>query len=517
MLFTSAVVLTFLKGTVIVMETFWTSVVSAAVQESRKVIASLDGNQFDALGVCGGSCEADADADGICDDVDSCVGEPDALGDCGGECLLDGDGDGICDWSGQRVSLSCQGESFLTYQGYDYELVEIGGHCWFAENLQVESFNDGTPIPRYDDSFNWSGQAPLVPVRCAYEGQDSLASKFGYLYNWHVANNDKNVCPTGWEVPELNGELGWMCLFNAMGGANNLDLGIWSEEQLQFTGVTASGFEMLPTGYRWNTGVFENIDNYTFFWGSEPEFRRKHCTQLGLLFGSNVAQEVTGSKGDGGSIRCIKTSSQDTCIIAGCGDPEACNYLESATTFLDELCLYVDECGLCGGGGIPEGFCDCEGMVQPDAIGECDGNCASDYDLNGICDADQATLTCLDEDACNFLAEVPVDGLATLQASNEYVVDVSQGSYPGEVSWEIQLTSGETLAVGSGGDQATFEADCFVIFGLDLFGDGWNGAEMTISTNGEAVLTFVVDASEASTEFVASPRFLLQIHAFIRK
>ena len=31
-----------------------------------------DGNQLDALGVCGGGCAADAD--GICDDVDDCVG-----------------------------------------------------------------------------------------------------------------------------------------------------------------------------------------------------------------------------------------------------------------------------------------------------------------------------------------------------------------------------------------------------------------------------------------------------------
>ena len=39
-----------------------------------------DGNQLDALGECGGPCEADADMDGICDDVDPCVGE---LDDCG--------------------------------------------------------------------------------------------------------------------------------------------------------------------------------------------------------------------------------------------------------------------------------------------------------------------------------------------------------------------------------------------------------------------------------------------------
>ena len=32
-----------------------------------------DGNQLDALGECG-DCTADADSDGICDDVDDCVG-----------------------------------------------------------------------------------------------------------------------------------------------------------------------------------------------------------------------------------------------------------------------------------------------------------------------------------------------------------------------------------------------------------------------------------------------------------
>ena len=79
--------------------------------------------------MCGGSCTADADADGICDDVDDCVGQLDAcgvcngpgaiyecgcadipdgdcdcngnqldaLGVCGGDCPGDADGDGICD------------------------------------------------------------------------------------------------------------------------------------------------------------------------------------------------------------------------------------------------------------------------------------------------------------------------------------------------------------------------------------------------------------------------------------
>ena len=83
----------------------------------------------DVLGECGGSCSADADGDGICDDADTCVGtldacnvcngpgdiydcgctdipagdcdcegnQADALGVCGGTCAADANNNGICD------------------------------------------------------------------------------------------------------------------------------------------------------------------------------------------------------------------------------------------------------------------------------------------------------------------------------------------------------------------------------------------------------------------------------------
>ena len=83
-----------------------------------------DGNQLDALGVCGGSCEADEDADGICDDVDDCVGELDACGVCNGpgdiyacgcadipegDCDCDGnqlDALGVCGGTPTRMALT---------------------------------------------------------------------------------------------------------------------------------------------------------------------------------------------------------------------------------------------------------------------------------------------------------------------------------------------------------------------------------------------------------------------------
>ena len=69
-----------------------------------------NGNQVDVLGVCGGSCSADADADGVCDDVDDCVGALDACGICNGpgaiyDCGCEDIPEGDCDCDGNTVDL----------------------------------------------------------------------------------------------------------------------------------------------------------------------------------------------------------------------------------------------------------------------------------------------------------------------------------------------------------------------------------------------------------------------------
>ena len=87
-----------------------------------------DGNQEDALGLCGGDCAADTDSDGVCDNIDPCVGAFDACGVCNGpgeiyecgcadipegECDCDGnvlDECGICGGTGiQQGSCDCEG------------------------------------------------------------------------------------------------------------------------------------------------------------------------------------------------------------------------------------------------------------------------------------------------------------------------------------------------------------------------------------------------------------------------
>ena len=98
------------------------------------------------------------------------------------------------------------------------------------------------------------------------------------------------------------------------------------------------------------------------------------------------------------------------CEFGTCGgcinNPAACNY-NPTVGFDDGSCLFDDECGVCGGSGIPEGDCDCNGN-QVDAVGVCGGDCLNDVNGNGLCD-DQEVFGCPDPEACNYATDATAD------------------------------------------------------------------------------------------------------------
>merc|ERR1712054_415238 len=92
--------------------------------------------------------------------------------------------------------------------------------------------------------------------------------------------------------------------------------------------------------------------------------------------------------------------------IDGCTMETSCNY-DSLATENDGSCYYpsgcdnecgstkvADECGVCGGSGIPDGKCDCDGNVDlscgcgVDGPSGCDNECGSTKvaDECGVCD-----------------------------------------------------------------------------------------------------------------------------------
>jgi len=84
------------------------------------------GSQLDAVGECGGSCTEDVDGDGVCDDVDDCIGFVDALGVCGGDCMSDCNNNGICD---EQEIEGCTYEGAINYN--PIALID-DGMCEFA-------------------------------------------------------------------------------------------------------------------------------------------------------------------------------------------------------------------------------------------------------------------------------------------------------------------------------------------------------------------------------------------------
>ena len=81
-------------------------------------------------------------------------------------------------------------------------------------------------------------------------------------------------------------------------------------------------------------------------------------------------------------------------------NPMACNYDENSNAD-NGSCLYTDACGVCGGQGIPMGACDCDGNML-DALGVCGGGCESDMDGDGVCDSEDECMGEFDEcGVCN--------------------------------------------------------------------------------------------------------------------
>ena len=116
-----------------------------------------------------------------------------------------------------------------------------------------------------------------------------------------------------------------------------------------------------------------------------------------------------------------------------------------------------------------------------------------DADGDGVCDGVEVE-GCQDDMACNYMAEAtdpaPAAGLS---------IALTAGSYPGEISWTL---NGETYGAPFEGFIA-LDGGSYVIEGFDSWGDGWNGAEMTIM-DGDNVSTFSVSGSEGSIEVMVS-------------
>ena len=210
---------------------------------------------------------------------------------------------------------SCSGfcGSSLSYQGYDYATVQIGGQCWFAENLRSENYENGDEIPAGLSDSEWS--STISGATTVYGESPSNLETYGRLYNWYAVNDARGLCPSGWHVP-TDGE--WMTMEIALGmdeaDANNTGFrgpSIGTQMKAEYgwanggNGTNSSGFSGLPGGRRYpNSGDFAFAGDYGEWWSSSPSGSNAWYRNLVRNYNSVYREYIDQQYGL--SVRCIR-------------------------------------------------------------------------------------------------------------------------------------------------------------------------------------------------------------------
>jgi uncharacterized protein (TIGR02145 family) len=211
---------------------------------------------------------------------------------------------GIATCSTQMISVTgCGGQTSLTYDGRTYDLVEIGGQCWFADNLATDQYRNGDLISPNIGS--------TIGAFTYYDNAIINDSIYGKLYNWYATVDSRGLCPSGWHVPS---DCEYMFLESSIGLTPDvLEYATWRStlgDHLKSTELwflpnnsdNSSGFTAVPGGY-WGGGFLALGQGCIF--GTSTEWDGGSAWYRMMSTGNGIARS-TGGKGSGYSIRCLK-------------------------------------------------------------------------------------------------------------------------------------------------------------------------------------------------------------------
>jgi uncharacterized protein (TIGR02145 family) len=217
-----------------------------------------------------------------------------------------------CNFSRIINSPPSLGSNISDVDGNSYKTVNIGNQTWMAENLKVSKYNDGTDIPNIEINTDW--EKNTTGAWCYYNNDEANNAKYGKLYNWYAlsttTNGDKNVCPTGWHVPN---DAEWTVLTDYLGGLSLAggqmrEVGITSWDSPNTGATNTSLFTGIPGGVRTFGGIFSSIGNRSWWWSSTL-YSMSNSINAGYLILENNQAYTYILKIDpqlGFSVRCIK-------------------------------------------------------------------------------------------------------------------------------------------------------------------------------------------------------------------
>ncbi len=183
--------------------------------------------------------------------------------------------------------------------------VKIGDQIWMSENLNVDVFSNGEPIPEAKTAKEWDEAAKNEkPAWCYYDNDPENGKKFGKLYNWYAISDSRGLAPKGWHVASHEE---WIALSVAVGGPVGKKIkkeSGWDLDGMDGNGDNSSGFNGLPGGCRTEYAKFLSINSYGYWFTSTESDLTTAFGRLLAVYDDIDREE--SHKGMGCSVRCIK-------------------------------------------------------------------------------------------------------------------------------------------------------------------------------------------------------------------
>jgi uncharacterized protein (TIGR02145 family) len=171
--------------------------------------------------------------------------------------------------------------------------MKIGDQVWMTQNLDVNKFQNGDPVPEAKTDAEWEKAAKLKqPAWCYYNNDTLTQKKHGKLYNWYAIHDKRILAPAGWHVPH---ETEWSKLATELGG-----------ERTAGEIIKSNGFGGFLTGFRDVDGTFHNDGLVGYWWGAtESSAANAWCYSI-TYFSSAFNSDNSADKQKGFSVRCVK-------------------------------------------------------------------------------------------------------------------------------------------------------------------------------------------------------------------
>ena len=195
--------------------------------------------------------------------------------------------------------------------------IRIAGQEWMAENLNVDIYRNGDPIPLIRVNEQWRERTKDACFE--WIGEPEHVSLFGKFYNWYAVNDPRGLAPEGWHIPS---DEEWQSLIDNLGGSDIAggklkEIGTMHWKIPNVGAADEFGFKALPAGYITYDGYVLELGEVARFWSStegEPEYDFKTMKMQSIIaiirelsYNEKTINKGLGlEKNYGLSIRCVR-------------------------------------------------------------------------------------------------------------------------------------------------------------------------------------------------------------------